>query len=49
MTDLSLFDEFAHRVRVAGKLVIREPGRILDVIRKAKLNALWLPDGRRRP
>jgi hypothetical protein len=46
-TDLSLFDEFAHRVRVAGKLVIREPGRILDVIRKAKLNALWLPDGRR--
>jgi hypothetical protein len=46
-TDLSLFDEIAHRVKVAGKLVIREPGRILDVIRKAKLNALWLPDGRR--
>ena len=46
-TDLSLFDEFAHRVKVAGRLVIREPGRILDVVRKAKLNALWLPDGRR--
>ena len=46
-TDLSLFDEVAHRVKVAGKLVIRDPGRILDVIRKAKLNALWLPDGRR--
>jgi hypothetical protein len=46
-TDLSLFDEVAHRVKVAGKLVIREPGRILDVVRKAKLNALWLPDGGR--
>ncbi len=46
-TDLSLFDEIAHRVKVAGKLVISEPGRILDVILKAKLSALWLPDGRR--
>ena len=46
-SDLSLFDEFAHRLKVAGKLVIRQPGRIRDVIRKAKLSALWLPDGRR--
>lgn len=46
-TDLSLFDELAHRVKVAGKLVIHEPGRFLDVIRKAKLSAFWLPKGRR--
>ena len=46
-TDLSTFDEIAHRIKVAGKLIIREPGRIIDVIRKAKLNALWLPDGRK--
>ena len=46
-TDLSFFDEIAHQVRVAGKLVLREPGRILDVILKAKLSALWLPNGRR--
>jgi hypothetical protein len=45
--DLSLFEEIAHRVRVAGKLVIREPARIRDVILKAKLSALWLPSGRR--
>lgn len=45
-TDFSLFDELAHKVRVAGKLVIREPGRIRDVIRKARLNALWLPRSR---
>ncbi len=46
-TDLSLFDEIGHRVKVAGKLVVSQPGRILDVILKAKLSALWLPDGRR--
>jgi hypothetical protein len=46
-TDLSVFDELAHKIKVAGKLIIREPGRILDVIKKARLNALWLPNGRR--
>ncbi len=45
--DLSLFDEFAHHVKVAGKLVIRAPGRIRDVILKAKLNALCFPNSRR--
>jgi len=45
-TDLTLFDEIAHKIKVAGKQIIRRPGRILDVIRKARLSALWLPDGR---
>jgi hypothetical protein len=46
-SDLSLLDEIAHKVRVAGQFVIRAPGRFLDVIAKARLNAVWLPDGRR--
>jgi len=46
-SDLTLLDEIAHKVRVAGKQVIRKPGRILEVIRKARLNALWIPDGKR--
>ena len=45
-TDLPLFDEFAHRERAAGKLVMREPGPPRRYP-QGKLNALWLPDGRR--
>jgi len=46
-TDVSPLAEFAHRIRVAGKQLIARPSLILDVVQKAKLSGLWLPDDRR--
>lgn len=46
-TDVSPLAEFAHRIKVAGKQLIARPALILDVIQKAKLSGLWLPDERR--
>lgn len=45
-TDVSLFGEFAHRIRVANKRIMERPGIIFDVLRKANLSGLWLPDNR---
>ncbi|HEX8980820.1 MAG TPA: hypothetical protein VF811_14020 [Parasulfuritortus sp.] len=46
-TDVSPLAEFAHRIKVAGKQLVARPSLILDVVKKAKLSGLWLPDNRR--
>jgi hypothetical protein len=45
-TDVSFLSEVAHRIRVANKQIFARPGIILDVLRKANLSGLWLPDNR---
>jgi len=39
--------EFVSRVKVASKLFLERPGRLLDLIRQADLRALWVPKTRR--
>ena len=39
--------EIKHRLMVAGKQLLARPGLIIDVIQKAKLSALWIPDSKR--
>ena len=46
-TDDNALREFVSRVRVAGKLFIERPTRILDVVRKFDLKALFVPDRQR--
>ena len=46
-TDLSLFDEVSHRLRVGGKRLIRKPTRMIEVIQKAGLRALLFKEDRR--
>lgn len=46
-TDDSVVREVVSRITVAGKQVIRRPTILFDVIKKAKLSALWLPDKKR--
>lgn len=46
-TDLGLFDEVSHRVKVGGKLLLRKPGRMIDAVQKAGLRALLFQDDRR--
>lgn len=46
-TDVGPLAEFAHRIKVAGKRLAEDPGLILDVVKKAKLSGLWLPDDRK--
>lgn len=46
-TDVSPLAEFAHRIKVAGKQLVARPTLILDVVKKAKLSGLWLPDNRK--
>ena len=46
-TDVGPLAEFAHRIKVAGKQLVARPSLILDVVQKAKLSGLWLPDERR--
>ena len=46
-TDVGPLAEFAHRIKVAGKQLMARPSLILDVVQKAKLSGLWLPDARR--
>lgn len=43
-TDDGPVREFVSRVRVAGKQIIARPTLLIDVIRKARLSALWVPD-----
>jgi len=43
-TDDSAVREFVSRVKVGGKLLIEKPSRILDVIKKFDLKALYVPD-----
>ncbi|MGF6812763.1 hypothetical protein OKW30_007980 [Paraburkholderia sp. Clong3] len=46
-TDVGPLAEIAHRIKVAGKQLVARPGLMLDVLKKAKLSGLWLPDDRR--
>src|SRR5208282_619531 len=46
-TDVSAAREVAHKLYVAGKQIIERPALLIDVIRKSKLSALWLPDRKR--
>ena len=46
-TDVTPLAEFAHRIKVAGKQLVARPSLILDVVKKAKLSGLWLPDDRK--
>jgi hypothetical protein len=45
--DDSYLRETVSKVKIAGKQIIERPTLLLDVVRKAKLSALWLPDSRR--
>lgn len=45
-TDVSFLSEVAHRIRVANKQILARPGIVIDVLRKANLSGLWLPDNR---
>lgn len=46
-TDVGPLAEFAHRVKVAGKRLVEDPKLILEVVKRAKLSGLWLPDDRK--
>lgn len=39
--------EMAHRVKVAGKQIVARPTLLIEVIKKANLSALWIPDSKR--
>lgn len=46
-TDLGLFDEISHRVKVGGKLLLQKPARMIEVVQKAGLRALLFQDSRK--
>ena len=39
--------EFVHHIKVASKQIYARPTLLLEVITKAKLSALWIPDSKR--
>ena len=43
-SDGGALEETVHRLKVAGKQVIRRPSLLLDVVKKLDLKALWVPD-----
>lgn len=45
--DTSFLEDLSHRFRVGAKQFAARPGLILDVLRKAKLSAFYLPDTKR--
>jgi hypothetical protein len=45
--DQGVLQETVHRLRVAGKQIIRRPSILVDAIKKFELRALWLPDRKR--
>ena len=46
-TDTGVLNETFHRLKLAGKQVLRDPMRLVDAVRKWSLKALWLPDRKR--
>ncbi len=46
-TDHGILEETVHRLKVAGKQVIKRPSLLIDAIKKFDLSALWLPDRKR--
>jgi len=43
-SDDGILREAVHRLILAGKQVIRQPHRLLDVVRKMDLKAVWVPE-----
>jgi hypothetical protein len=46
-TDDGVLHETVHRLKMAGKQVIRRPRLLLEVVKKLELKALWVPDRNR--
>src|SRR5690348_16868092 len=46
-TDSGALQETISRLRIAGKQIIARPSLLIDVVKKAKLSALWIPDHKR--
>lgn len=46
-TDQGVLSETIHKMKMAGKQVLRNPSRLLDVVKKRSLKALWLPERKR--
>jgi hypothetical protein len=46
-TNHGALQDLAHKIRVGGKQILARPTLIFEVIRKASLSALWVPDRRR--
>jgi hypothetical protein len=46
-TDDGAVREFVSRVKIAGQQIVARPTLLIDVIRKAQLSALWVPDRKR--
>ena len=45
--DDSYLREMVSRIKVGGKQLLLRPALLLDVVKKAKLSALWVPDHKR--
>ena len=46
-TNDGVLRETVHRLKVAGKQILKRPSLLLDVVKKCSLRALWLPDRKR--
>src|SRR5919112_1650445 len=46
-SNTTALQEFAHKMKLAGKQVLARPALLVDAIRKSNLSALWLPDRKR--
>lgn len=46
-SDLSIFDRFSHKLKVAGKQILNRPKLLREALIKLDLKALWLPDTKR--
>ena len=46
-SDEGVLQETVHRLKLAGKQILKRPSLLLDAIKKFDINALWLPDQKR--
>ena len=46
-TDDSVLREFISKVKIGAKQLFLRPTLLLDVVKKAKVSAFWIPDGKR--
>lgn len=46
-TEDGVLREVVHRLKVAGKQILKRPLLLLDAVRKCDLRALWIPDRKR--
>ena len=46
-SDSGILQETVHRLKMAGKQIITRPSRLIDVLKKCDLRALWMPDRKR--